>query len=57
MLKRMLHQRVFKRIPCAENDDFADLNVGDVVKVDIFQEGEKVDVTGTEVEKRFPRSY
>ncbi len=45
--------RYLREFRVAENDDFADLNVGDVVKVDIFQEGEKVDVTGTSRGKGF----
>ncbi|HHY09335.1 MAG TPA: 50S ribosomal protein L3 [Firmicutes bacterium] len=38
--------RYLKEIRFTENDDFAELNVGDSVSVNIFTEGEKVDVTG-----------
>lgn len=38
--------RYLKEIRFEADEDFAKLNVGDEVRVDIFSEGEKVDVTG-----------
>lgn len=38
--------RYLREFRVNEADDFANLNVGDQVKADIFTEGEKVDITG-----------
>lgn len=46
-------KRYLREIRINEEDDFAKLNVGDEVKVDIFTEGEKVDVTGVSKGKGF----
>lgn len=49
-------RRYLKEIRFSADDDFADLNVGDSVAVDIFSEGEKVDVTGISKGKGFQGS-
>lgn len=46
-------KRYLREIRITEEDDFAKLNVGDEVKVDIFTEGDKVDVTGISKGKGF----
>ena len=46
-------KRYLKEIRFESDEDFAKLNVGDEVRVDIFSEGEKVDVTGKTKGKGF----
>ena len=38
------YKKVLREFPLAEGEDY---NVGDELKVDVFEEGDKVDVTGT----------
>lgn len=45
--------RFLREFRVEESDELSGLNVGDEVKVDIFAEGEKVDVTGTSRGKGF----
>lgn len=49
-------RRYLREIRFGANDDFVNLNVGDSVNVDIFTEGEKVDVTATSKGKGFQGS-
>ncbi|HHU61282.1 MAG: 50S ribosomal protein L3 [Bacillota bacterium] len=48
--------RYLREITFSVNDDFAKLNVGDSVDVNIFAEGEKVDVSGISKGKGFQGS-